>query len=75
MINFTPQEQLRILNIGALEYNIQSLKGIKNRNKGKDEFFKYDLDIFKQESKLADLTGNLEPKKLLEEIIYLSRDN
>ncbi|MBT8385331.1 MAG: hypothetical protein KJO83_06450 [Bacteroidia bacterium] len=55
----------RMMNIIYLEGVIYGLKKSKEANKGTDQFYKYDVIIFKEEQRLSDLTGNIKPKELL----------
>ena len=55
----------RMMNIIYLEGVIHGLKKSKEANKGTDQFYKYDVIIFKQEQKLTELTGNIKPNELL----------
>ena len=59
-------EQFRLMmNIIFLEGVIHGLNKSKEANNGTDQFYKYDVIIFKNEKRLTDLTGNVEPNELL----------
>ncbi len=62
----------RWMNIIYLEGFINGLKRVKEANKGNDQFYKYDILIFKEEKRLIDLTGNLKPDALLNEMLNYS---
>ena len=47
------------------------IKRIKEKETG--QYFKYDVLIFKHDSVLTELTGNLKPSELLKEMHRLSR--
>ena len=48
----------------AFEGVILGLNKVKNTYKGTELFYRYDTLIFKQNMKLTELTGNLEPKEM-----------
>jgi len=73
LVNFTAAQQIRILNIGALEFTIRSWITAKEALKNTNEFYRYDLRIEKLRHQLTDQTGNLDPKRLIEEMSYLSQ--
>ena len=59
-------EQFRLMmNIIFLEGVIHGLNKSKEANNGTDQFYKYDVTIFKNEKRLTDLTGNVKPNELL----------
>lgn len=57
------------MNIVHLEGSINSLNTVKSKAKGTDEFYKYDVQIFKYEERLSKLTEGLEPYELLEKLV------
>mgnify|MGYP000436000707 FL=1 len=64
-----PTEQFQpLLNIVHIEGVILGLNKAKNTYKGTELFYRYDTLIFKQNMKLTELTGNLEPKELIKEM-------
>ena len=62
----------RMMNIIYLEGVINGLNKVKRANKDTDQFYKYDMAIFKEKSKLTDLTGNLTPQLLFKEMLRFS---
>ena len=71
-INLTPEQFQRMMNIVHLEGLILGLNKAKQTHKDTELFYKYDTFIFKQNKILSELTGNLEPKKLIKEMCSLS---
>ena len=63
-----------MMNIISLEGTISGLNRIKERYKNTEGYYKYDILIFKQDTVLTDLTGNLKPSDLIKEMYYLSRE-
>ena len=59
----------RVMNIIYLEGVIHGLNKVKESHKDTDQFYKYDMLIFKEEKQLVELTGNLNPDILLKEMI------
>lgn len=59
----------RLMNIVYLEGVISGLKKVKEVNKGTDAFYKYDVAIFREQTKLTEITGNVEPSELLERML------
>jgi len=58
-----------MMNIVFLEGVISGLNKSKEAHKGTDTYYKYDASIFKEQSRLTDITGNVEPSDLLENLI------
>ena len=67
-LNLPTEQFQRLMNTVHLEGIILGLNKAKNPYKGKELFYRYDTLIFKQNMKLTELTGNLEPNLLLQEI-------
>ena len=61
----------RMMNIVYLEGVVNGLRKVKEANKNTDQFYKYDMLIFKEEKRLTELTGNLKPDELINEMIRL----
>lgn len=59
----------RLMNIVHLEGVLFGLHKAKEANKGRQEYHKYDILIFEEELKLAELTGDLTPDLLLKEMM------
>ena len=62
------------MNIVSAEGVIRGLKIIKEKYKNTNAYYKFDLDIFKQQRVLTDLTGNLKPSNLLNKMYQFSSD-
>ena len=62
------QRMMNIIHIEGVLEGMNKIKATLNEN----EAYKYDMMIFKQNMQLSNLTGNLEPKLLLQEMIQLS---
>ncbi len=58
-----------MMNIIFLEGVISGLKKTKEANKETDQYYKYDVVIFKEQRKLAELTGNIKPSDLLLKVL------
>ncbi|MEL4454811.1 hypothetical protein [Lutimonas vermicola] len=69
--NLSADQFRRMMNIVFIEGVIQGIKRIKEKETG--QYFKYDVLIFKHDSVLTELTGNLKPNELLKEMYRLSR--
>ena len=61
-----------MMNIVFLEGVIIGLNKSKQANKGTDAFYKYDVSIFKEEKRLTDITGNIEPSDLLKNMLNVN---
>ncbi len=55
----------RMMNIIYLEGVIYGLTKCKEAHKDTDQYYKYDMIIFKEQMKLTDLTGNVKPDELV----------
>ena len=64
----------RMMNIIYLEGVVCGLKKVKEANKKTDQFYKYDMLVFREEKRLVELTGNLKPHNLIREIMTSSID-
>ena len=67
-LNLATMQFQRLMNIVHLEGVLFGLHKAKESNKDKQEYHKYDILIFKEELKLAELTGGLAPDLLLKEM-------
>ncbi len=72
--NLSTEQFRRMMNIISVEGTLNDFNRIKEKYKDTPEYYKYDTLIFKQNSLLTELTGNLKPNDLLKEIYRLSRD-
>ena len=70
--NLSPDQFRRMMNIIYIEGVIQGIKRIKKKETAQS--FKYDILIFKHDSVLTELTGNLKPLELMREMVRLSRN-
>jgi hypothetical protein len=57
------------MNIVHLEGVLFGLRKAKESNKDTQAYYKFDILIFKEDQKLAELTGNLTPELLLKEMV------
>ena len=64
----------RMMNIVSIEGVIQGLKIIKEKYKNTAAYYKFDVDIFRQQRVLTELSGNLKPNELMNEMIRFSFD-
>lgn len=71
-LNLATSQFQRMMNIVYLEGVIAGLIKAKDTYKNTNEFHRYDMLIFKQNSKLTELSGNLTPELLLQEMVRLS---
>lgn len=71
-MNLATMQFQRFMNIVHLEGVLCGLHKAKEANKDKQEYHKYDILIFKEELKLAELTGDLNPDLLLKEMAQFS---
>ena len=70
--NLNADQFRRLMNIVYIEGVINGIKRIKEKEK--EQNFKYDVLIFKHDSVLTQLTGNLRPNALLREMYRLSKN-
>ncbi len=68
-LNLTTMQFHRLMNIVHLEGVLFGLHKAKDANKDMQAYHKYDILIFKEELKLAELTGNITPELLLKEMV------
>ena len=72
--NLNTEQFKRMMNIVSAEGVVHGLRVIKEKYKNTTAYYKFDVDIYKYQRVLTDLTGNLKPEDLLEEMIRFSRD-
>ena len=72
--NLNTEQFRRMMNIVSAEGVIHGLNIIKEKYKNTSAYYKFDLDIFKHQRILTDLTGNLKPINLLNEMYEFSSD-
>jgi len=70
--NLNIEQFRRMMNIVSVEGVIQGLKIIKEKYKNTSAYYKFDIDIFKHQRVLTDLSGNLSPDDLIKEMYHLS---
>ena len=68
-LNLSTEQFQRMMNIVHLEGVILGLNKAKETYKDTNQYYKYDTIIFKHEVQLTDLTGNLTPDLLMEEMM------
>ena len=73
-LNLSTEQFQRLMNIVFLEGSISGLNQAKETYKDTNQFYRYDTIIFKESRKLSELTGNLDPDKLLKEMYQLDKD-
>ena len=61
-----------MMNVIYLEGVINGLNKAKEAHKGTDVYYKYDVSIFREEKRLTDITGNLDPDDLLKRMLSYS---
>lgn len=71
-LNLSTMQFQRFMNIVHLEGVLFGLHKVKETNKDMQAYHKYDILIFKEELKLAELTGDLMPELLLKEMVQFS---
>jgi len=72
--NLNTEQFRRMMNIVSAEGVIHGLRIIKEKYKNTNAYYKFDLDIFKHQRVLTDLTGNVSPHDLLKEMYVYTRD-
>jgi len=70
-LNLSSRQFQRMMNIVHLEGVILGLNKVKETYKNTNQYYKYDIIILKHEVQLTDLTGNLTPDLLIEEMVRL----
>ena len=73
-LNLSTAQFQRLMNIVFLEGSISGLSKAKQTYKDTNQFYRYDTIIFKESRKLSELTGNLDPDKLLKEMHRVDKD-
>ncbi len=68
-LNLSSRQFQRMMNIVHLEGVNLGFSRAKETYKNTNQYYKYDTIILKNEVKLADLTGNLTPDLLIEEMV------
>ena len=67
-LNLSTKQFQRLMNIVFLEGSISGMNKAKETYKGTNQYYRYDIKIFKLSRKLSDLTGDSEPDKLLRDM-------
>ena len=67
-LNLSTKQFQRLMNIVVIVGSISGMNKAKETYKGTNQYYRYDLLIFKQDKQLIELTGNLEPDELLKEM-------
>jgi len=68
-LNLSTEQFQRMMNIVHSEGVILGLNKVKETYKDTNQYYKYDTIILKHEVQLTDLTGNLAPDLLIEEMM------
>ena len=71
-LNLSTSQFQRMMNIVHVEGVLLGLNKIKETHNNTNQYFKYDMTIFKQDKILTELTGNLSPDLLLAEMVQFS---
>lgn len=71
-LNLATRQFQRLMNIVHLEGVLFGLHKAKEANKDMQAYHKYDILIFNEDVKLAELTGNISPELLLKEMAQFS---
>ena len=58
----------RMMNIVSQEGVIHGMRRLKEKYKNTDNYYKFDVDIFKHQRVLTDLTGNLKAEEVKNEL-------
>lgn len=66
--NLSEYQFRKMMNIVHLEGEVNGMKYLKEKLINTKGFNKYDIFIFKKETHITDLTGNLEPSELVKEM-------
>ena len=72
--NLNTEQFRRMMNIVSEEGIVHGFWIIKEKYKNTPAYYKFDLDIYQHQKVLTDLTGNLKPDALLNEMYRFSRD-
>lgn len=71
--NLNTEQFKRMMNIVSIEGVIHGLNIVKEKYKNTSAYYKFDMDIFKHQRVLTELSGNLKPNELVEEMYHLTR--
>ncbi|MFA5300788.1 MAG: hypothetical protein WC389_21570 [Lutibacter sp.] len=71
-INLLPDQFQRMMNIVHLEGVILGLNKARETFKDTNLYYKYDIIILDNSTKLSELIGNISPNLLLKEMVLLS---
>ncbi len=66
--NLTEAQFRKLMNIVHLEGRLKELNSIKRKLEGTREAHRFDIEYFKVNKLLVDLTGNLSPQQLKKEL-------
>ena len=70
-LNLSSEQFQRTMNIVHLEGVMLGLNNAKETYKDTIHYYKYDIILFKYDKKLTELTGNLSPEMLIQEIVRI----
>ncbi len=71
--NLNTEQFRRMMNIVSVEGIIHGLNIIKEKYKNTSAYYKFDIDIFKHQRVLTELSENLEPDELIKEMHCYSK--
>lgn len=63
----------KLMNIVSLESRMQELLDIKESNKNREEYYKYDVRIKRLSAKIEALTSSIAPSELMQRMVLASK--
>jgi len=71
--NLNVEQYARLMNIVSLEGRLQELLDIKETITNREEYYKYDVRINRITNKIKELTLDVLPKELMQNMIFNSK--
>ena len=71
--NLNVEQYTRLMNIVSLEGRLQELLDIKETIQNREEYYKYDVRINRITNKIKELTLDVLPKELMQNMIFNSK--
>lgn len=71
--NLNVEQYARIMNIVSLEGRLQELLDIKETIQNREEYYKYDVRINRITNKIKELSFDVLPKELMQNMIFNSK--
>ena len=71
--NLNAEQYARLMNIVSLEGRLQELLDIKETIPNREEYYKYDVRINRITNKIKELTLDVLPKELMQNMIFNSK--